>query len=104
MQMTKNFFKMTIMWSTGSFSIYLLNFLNKYLEGTIYQNHYSEGVAGLAAGLVGAKIYEKMGKKFSFVFSYSLALTGGILIYLLESGHFYLPNSFIGQFDGNVRH
>jgi hypothetical protein len=42
------------MWSGASFSHYLLNFLNKYLEGSIFQNNYFEGVAGIIATGIGA--------------------------------------------------
>ena len=58
-----NLFKMTIMWSASSFSNYLLNFLNKYLEGSIFMNNYFEGIAGISAVLFGAQIYSKLGKK-----------------------------------------
>jgi len=45
-----------------------------------------------------------MGKRISFVFAYSLALAGGILIFLLESDFYYLPPSFLDQFQGNLIH
>lgn len=91
----KNMFKMTVMWCSSSFSSYLLNYMNKYLEGSIFENHYSEGIAGCIACLIGASIYAKLGKKISFVLSFTLALIGGIVILLLESRITNCPISFI---------
>lgn len=45
---------MTVMWCAASFGSYVLNFLNKYLEGTIYQNSYAEATAGIISCLVGS--------------------------------------------------
>ena len=35
-QFYKNVAKMTVMWCASSFSCYLLNYMNKYLEGSIF--------------------------------------------------------------------
>lgn len=91
---------MTIMWSAASCSSYLLNFMNKYLEGTIYQNNYNEQCAALLAVYVGANLYAKLGKKTAFIFAYSLALGGGILIYLLESKSIDVPDILLAQYEG----
>lgn len=53
-QFYKNMAKMTVMWTSSSFSCYLLNYMNKYLEGSIFQNHNNECIAGLIAIAVGA--------------------------------------------------
>ena len=84
-------FKMTVMWCSSSFSSYLLNYMNKYLEGSIYENHYNEGIAGCIACLIGASIYAKLGKRFAFIMSYSLALVGGLMILVLEGRFYTLP-------------
>ena len=91
---------MTIMWSASSFSNYLLNFLNKYLEGSIFTNNYCEGVAGVLAVLCGAQIYSRLGKRSSFIIAFTLALFGGCLIFILESGCFTIPISFVDSFSG----
>jgi hypothetical protein len=49
-----NVAKMTVMWCASSFGAYLLNFLNKYLEGTIFENNYVEASAGIIALLIGS--------------------------------------------------
>jgi hypothetical protein len=72
--------------------------MNKYLEGSIYQNNYYEGIAGLIACFFGAKLYSSLGKRATFVFSFSLALAGGIIIVLLENGH--VPVYFVNMFNG----
>ena len=93
---------MTVMWCSSSFSCYLLNYLNKYLEGSIFQNHYNEGIAGVLAIVVGAQIYARLGKKRAFLLGYGLAFLGGIIIYLLESNILALPTSFLDRFDGRT--
>lgn len=83
-----NMFKMTVMWCSSSFSSYLLNYMNKYLEGSIFENHYNEGIAGCIACFIGASIYAKLGKRFAFITSYSLALVGGLMILVLEGSYY----------------
>ena len=95
--------KMTVMWSASSFCNYLLNFLNKYLEGSIFQNNYFEGAAGIIATIVGASVYARLGKRRSFVISFSLALCGGIVIYLLESGTVLPPQSLAMAYSGTLK-
>lgn len=76
--------------------------MNKYLEGTIFQNHYNEGIAGLLAILLGAQIYAKFGKKVAFLLAYGLALLCGVLICLLESNLFPIPASMLSSFEGRT--
>lgn len=92
---------MTVMWCASSFSCYLLNYMNKYLEGSIFQNHYNEGIAGLLAILAGAQIYSRLGKKKAFLLAFGLAFTGAFLIYLLESGILPFPAGLLGRFEGS---
>jgi hypothetical protein len=97
---------MTMMWSASSFSNYLLNFLNKYLEGSIYSNNYYEGLAGVLSTIVGAYCYAKLGKRKAFIISFTLALLGGLLVYSIEAGLVNIPSSFLASFAGTskVRH
>ena len=99
-----NVIKMTVMWSTCSFNSHLLNFMNKYLEGSIFTNNYVEGIAGGLAGILGAKIYARFGLRTSFILSFSMAMFGGLMVYLLESGNLELPLWFINKFAGKPRH
>lgn len=58
LEMNRNYFRnmivMTIFWSAASFSTFLLNFMNKYLEGSIFQNNYAEGFAGVISVAIGS--------------------------------------------------
>lgn len=81
----RNMVVMTIFWSAASFSTFLLQFMNKYLEGSIFQNAYAEGFAGVISVAIGSQIYAIFGKRIAFQISFGLALSGGIVIYLLES-------------------
>ena len=101
-QFYMNMVKMTIMWCASSFSYYLLNYMNKYLEGSIYQNHCNEGIAGLLAIFAGAKIYSSFGKKKAFLLAFTLAFTGGFLIYLLESEMINFPASVLQNLEGRT--
>ena len=86
---------MTVMWSAASFSNYLLNFLNKYLEGSIFQNNYFEGIAAILAILIGSNIYKNFGKRYSFIFAFFIAFCSGLVIYSLETHKMKLPHSFL---------
>jgi len=85
---------MTVMWSMSSFGLYLLNYLNKYLEGSIYEVNYSEGLAGSLAIIVGAKMYAAIGKKLSFIISLSLAFLSGFGMFILENKIIIMPDTF----------
>lgn len=53
-----NMVKMTILWTAASFVSYLLGFLNKYFEGSIFLNYYLDGAAGIIGCLVSIFSYE----------------------------------------------
>lgn len=84
--------KMTVMWTACSFGSHLLNFMNKYLEGSIFTNNYVEGYAGGLACLLAASLYSRFGMKKTFLISYGLSLFGGVLVCLLEGGIIHLPD------------
>ena len=97
-QLKTNIAKMTVVWSACSFSNYLLNFMNKYLEGSIYTNNYAEGVAGGSAIIIGGFLYAKAGMKNSLVISFGFVLIAGILVCVLEGRAVDLPHSYLHQF------
>jgi len=94
---------MTIMWSAGSFSNYLLNFMNKYLEGSLFTNNYYEGIASMLSVILGAYIYSKFGKKKSFILSFGLCIIGGVCIFVLETGAVPIPDSYLAMFTGSLK-
>lgn len=83
--------RMTVMWSAASFGLYLLNFLNKYLEGTIYWNNYVEVTAAFIAVCIGARVYASLGQRACFVLSYLMSLIGGLLVYVIEAEKVDIP-------------
>jgi hypothetical protein len=95
--------RMTVMWSSCSFVSYLLVFMNKYFEGSIFTNNYIEGAAGFLACQFGGIFYARFGMKKSFQFSFGVSFIGGILIYLLESHRVGIPVSFLAQFPGGIK-
>ena len=98
-QLKTNIAKMTVVWSACSFSSYLLNFMNKYLEGSIFENNYAEGLAGGLATIVGASLYSRVGMKQSLLISFGFSLLGGALVCLLEGKAVDLPHSYLNEFE-----
>jgi hypothetical protein len=83
-----NLAKMACMWSAASFNSYLMLFLNKYLEGSIFLNFGLEGLAGLVGACFASYIYGWLRLRRSFMVSYGITLTFGGLIFAFESGIF----------------
>ncbi len=79
------------MWSVTSLTSYLLCFMNKYLEGSIYQNNYLECISGIVACYCGSKVYGIYGKKGMFQIAWGLCLLGAIMVYLIESKSITIP-------------
>lgn len=82
---------MAIMWSVTSLTSYLLCFMNKYLEGSIYQNNYLECISGIVACYCGSNLYALYGKKGTFTIAWGLTLLGAIMVYLIESKNMVIP-------------
>ena len=72
-----NVFIQTIQWSVASFSFYMLQFMNKYFEGSIYVNYYLDSCAGICGSLLALLTYKFLRMKWSFVFAISLTLISG---------------------------
>ena len=98
-----NLLRMSIMWSACSFSFHLLNFMNKYLEGSIFTNNYVEGVAGIIGTGFGTVIYTRYGQKTTFLFSFTMALFGGTMIFLIETGFMPMPVFLLRKFSGSPK-
>lgn len=82
---------MTVMWCAASFGCYELNFLNKYLEGSIYANNYVEAAAAFIACAIGAQVYSSLGQRVCFATSFLMCLIGGVIVFILESDWLKLP-------------
>lgn len=72
---------MTIMWTVTSFSFYLLVFMNKYYEGSIYINFYLDGLSGILGNILSAIVYTPLRMRYSFIISTVITIFG--LIFLL---------------------
>ena len=80
-----NVARMTVMWSVGGFGTFLLNFLNKTLEGTIYENSYVEVAATGTAAILASRVYALLGMRSCFILSYTMCIVGGLLVYSAEA-------------------
>lgn len=83
-----NLAKMACMWSAASFNSYLMLFLTKYLEGSIFLNFGLEGFAGLVGACFASYIYGRLGLRHSFMASYAITAAFGGLIFAFQSGIF----------------
>ena len=73
------------MWTSASYCVYTLAYLNKYLSGNVYMNYYFDGICGLSGYLLGKPLYSYCKVKISFIVAISVAFVGSIGIYLFES-------------------
>lgn len=102
LQLKLNIAKMTVMWTVISFSTWLLTFMNKNLEGSIYTNNYMESAAGGIASIIGGTIYGKLGLK-TFRLAFVCALAGGFLIFLVEEELLIYPHWYLNTFEGSLK-
>ena len=78
---------MTIQWSAASFSFYMLMFMNKYYEGSIYINHYLDGVASILGCCLSILLYSSWKIQWSFIFSIVLSIIGGVFLLCFQQGY-----------------
>lgn len=76
---------MSVMWTAANFSGVLLQFMSKYLSGTIFVNYYIEGIAGIVGFLIGKVLQQLWRVKISFIISYVVTIVGAFGIFLFES-------------------
>lgn len=86
---------MTIQWTVASFSFYLLMFMNKYYEGSIYINYYLDGLAGIIGSVISLPVYAYLKIRWSFIISISLTLLGAIFLLLFQQG--YISPHWVGS-------
>ena len=75
---------MTIFWTVSSFSFYLLLFMNKYYEGSIYVNFYLDGIAGIVGSTLSLLSYGFLKVQWSYVISLSLTLIFVIFVLIYQ--------------------
>ena len=86
---------LTIQWTVSSFSFYLLMFMNKYYEGSIYTNYYLDGLAGIIGAVLSLPLYHLAKMRWSFVSSISLTLIGAIFLLLFQQA--YVSPHWVGS-------
>ena len=91
-----NIFKMTIMWTVASFTNYMLQFMNKYFEGSIYLNFYLDSAAGVVACFFIYMIYHFFRMRWAFITSLALTLISGIFLLCFQQG--YIEPDFVDSF------
>ena len=83
----KNMVIMTIMWTITSFSFYLLVFMNKYYEGSIYINFYLDGVSGIIGNILSVLVYTPLRMRYSFIISIVITIVGLIFLLIYQQGY-----------------
>lgn len=78
---------MTIFWTVSSFSFYLLLFMNKYYEGSIYINFYLDGVAGIVGSSLSLLTYGFLRMRWAYGISLSITLIFTVLILIYQQGY-----------------
>lgn len=69
-----------MIWTAASFSLYILKYYTKYLEGGIFVNQYLDGMAGLVGYFIANPLYPVLRTQLSFVLGFSVMLVGSILV------------------------
>lgn len=82
----KNIVKMSIIWCTASFSVYLLILLDKYLEGSIFTNFYFEGIGSLCSMLFTYNFYHVLRMRNCLQLALIITITSYFFIMMLEEG------------------
>ena len=92
-----NLIIIAILWTSASFCSYMLSFMNKYFEGSLFVNFYLDGLSGIIGSLISASTYSCFGMRYAFVFSITLTLLGAIGLLVYEEG--YLSPHFMYKFE-----
>ena len=78
---------MSIQWSASSFSFYLLLFMNKYYEGSIYLNNYLDAAACLIGISLCILLYSTFKIRWYYIGSIVLTLIGGVFLLCFQQGY-----------------
>ena len=95
-QYTINLVIMSIQWSASSFSTYLLLFMNKYYEGSIYINNILDSTAVVLGMVICFLLYGYTKIQWLFIGSISLTLIGGVFLLCFQED--FLSPTWIAPF------
>ena len=90
-----NLILMTVFWTSSSFNYYIITFYLKYIPGNIYVNTSLACIAEVIAYLCSGFVMNIFGVKLSFIISYVLAATGGILLVIFFNAEGILIAVFV---------
>ena len=76
--------RMTINWTTVSFTSYLLHYQLKFLQGSIFINNNYSAISDFIAIIVGGQMFYTLGIKKGYMVSFSCGMIGGGIILYLE--------------------
>ena len=80
-----NLILMIVVWTSSSFTFYLLNFLVKYMPGDIYFNSVISGLAAVAM-LIEGKLQDWMGTKGGMILSFAVTAVATVWLCFFDSG------------------
>lgn len=83
----KNLIVNTILWSTLSFTFYVLSFMTKYYEGGLYLNYYLDASANLIGALIALPLYTWLRMRYAFLITIGLTFTGVVFIMCFQEGY-----------------
>ena len=86
----------TIFWTALTFSYYLLMFMNKYFEGSLFVNQYFDGLSGIIGSCSALYLYTLFKIKWSFIFSTTNTLIGSIFLLVFQQN--YISASWVTAF------
>ena len=92
----KNLIVNTILWTTCSFTFYVLSFMTKYYEGGLYLNMYLDAAANLVGCLIALPLYTWLRMRRACVITIGLTFIGVLFIMIFQEG--YLDPGWITAF------
>ena len=76
----KNLIVNTTLWSTCSFTYFVLSFMTKYYEGGLFLNYYLDVSANFIGCLIGLPLYKWLRMRISFLVSISFTFTAVLFV------------------------
>lgn len=83
-----NLIAISIILTAVLFSLTMLMFLIKRLEGNIFLNFYLDGAAGIVGTLIGQPIYGCLKIRYSLLLSLAIVVIASVFLYLFHDGYY----------------
>ena len=82
-----NLIVLVFIWMASSFNLYLLHYNTKKLPGNFFHNSMISSLTDLPVTVMGGFVYFWLGPRWSFTFTFALALLGSLSILLFSESH-----------------